>query len=92
MDFSRPEYCSGKPIPSPVDLPNPEIKLGSPALQVDSSPTEFSFGFGDNQIDHWSGTESLETCPYPYGSLIFDSSVEKKMDLLTNDATYMEKK
>jgi len=25
---------------SPVDLPNPGIKLGSPALQVDSLPTE----------------------------------------------------
>ena len=28
--------------PSPVDLPNPEVKLGSPALQVDSLPTELS--------------------------------------------------
>ena len=29
-------------IPSPVDLPNPGIKPGSPALQVDSLPTEIS--------------------------------------------------
>ena len=36
------EYWSGQPIPSPVDLPNPGIKLGSPALQVDSLPTELS--------------------------------------------------
>ena len=28
--------------PSPADLPNPGIKLGSPALQVDSLPTELS--------------------------------------------------
>ena len=28
------------PIPSPGDLPNPEIKLGSPALQEDSLPPE----------------------------------------------------
>ena len=34
------EYCSGQPIPSPVDLLNPGIELGSPALQVDSLPTE----------------------------------------------------
>ena len=27
---------TGVPIPSPVDLPNPGIELGSPALQVDS--------------------------------------------------------
>ena len=32
----------GPPIPSPADLPNPGIKLGSPALQVDSLPTELS--------------------------------------------------
>ena len=36
------EYWSGKPIPSPVDLPNPGIELESPALQVDSLPTELS--------------------------------------------------
>ena len=34
------QYWSGWPIPSPVDLPNPGIELGSPALQVDSLPTE----------------------------------------------------
>ena len=36
------EYWRGWPIPSPVDLPNPGIKAGSPALQVDSLPTELS--------------------------------------------------
>ena len=34
------EQWSGYPIPSPVDLPDPEIEPGSPALQVDSLPTE----------------------------------------------------
>ena len=34
------EYWSGQPIPSPEDLPDPRIELGSPALQVDSLPTE----------------------------------------------------
>ena len=29
------EYWSGQPIPSPVDLPDPGIELGSSALQVD---------------------------------------------------------
>ena len=36
------EYWSGWPIPSPVDLPNPGIKPGSPELQADSLPTELS--------------------------------------------------
>ena len=40
MEFSRPEYWSGEPIPSPVNLPNPGIELGSPALQADSLRAE----------------------------------------------------
>ena len=34
------EYWSGKPIPSPVDRPDPGIEPDSPALQADSLPTE----------------------------------------------------
>ena len=34
MEFSRQEYWSGLPFPSPGDLPNPGIKPGSPALQT----------------------------------------------------------
>ena len=42
MEFSRPEYWSGWSFPSPGDLPDPGIKPESPALQVDSLPTELS--------------------------------------------------
>ena len=42
MELSRPEYWSGQPFPSPGHLPNPGIKPGSPALQVDSLPNELS--------------------------------------------------
>ena len=38
MEFSRQEYWSGLPFPSPGDLPYPGIKIRSPALQVDSLP------------------------------------------------------
>ena len=34
--FSRQEYWSGLPFPSPGDLPNSEIEYASPAWQVDS--------------------------------------------------------
>ena len=34
MEFSRQEYWSGLPIPSPGDLLDPRIEPGSPALQV----------------------------------------------------------
>ena len=40
MGFSRQEYWSGLPFPSPEDLPNPGIEPRSPALQADSLPTE----------------------------------------------------
>ena len=40
MEFSRQEYWSGLPIPSPGDLPDPMIKPRSPALQADSLSSE----------------------------------------------------
>ena len=36
MGFSRQEYWSGVPFPSPGDLPNPETEPRSPAFQTDS--------------------------------------------------------
>ena len=42
MEFSRQEYWSGLPCPSPGDLPDrtPWINPRSPALQADSLPPE----------------------------------------------------
>ena len=40
MGFSSQAYWSRLPFPSPGYLPNPEIKPGSPAFQVDSLPSE----------------------------------------------------
>ena len=40
MEFSRQEYWSGLPCPSPGDLPNAGPEAGSPALQGDSLPSE----------------------------------------------------
>ena len=36
MGFSRQEYWSGLPFPSPGDLPDPGMEPRSPALQEDS--------------------------------------------------------
>ena len=36
MGFSRQEYWSGLPLPSPGDLPDPGTEPGSPALQADN--------------------------------------------------------
>ena len=40
MGFSRQEYWSALPSPSPEDLPNPGIKPMFPALQADALPSE----------------------------------------------------
>ena len=39
MEFSRKENWSEEPFPSPGDLPDPRIKLGSPKFQGDSLPS-----------------------------------------------------
>ena len=52
MGFSRQEYQSGLPFPSPGDLPDPGIEPRSPALQADSLPSEppgkWTFIHGDS--------------------------------------------
>ena len=40
MGFSKQEYWSGLPFPSPGDLLNSGVEPRSPALQVDSLPAE----------------------------------------------------
>ena len=40
MEFSRQEYWTGLPFPSPGDLPDPGIKPRCPAFQADPSPSE----------------------------------------------------
>ena len=39
MEFSRQEYWSGLPFPSPGDLPDPGAEPESPTLQADSLPS-----------------------------------------------------
>ena len=40
MGFSRQEYWSGLPLPSPGHLPDPGIKPRSPTLQTEALPSE----------------------------------------------------
>ena len=40
MGFSRQEYWSGLPFPSPGDLPDPGIETRSPAFQADALTSE----------------------------------------------------
>ena len=40
MGFSRQDYWSGLPYPSPGDLPDPAIEPGSPTFQAHALPSE----------------------------------------------------
>ena len=40
MEFSRQEYWSALPFPSPGGLPDLGIEPGSPALQADALPSQ----------------------------------------------------
>ena len=40
VGFSRQEYWSGLPLPSPGDLPDPGTEPGSPAFQADALTSE----------------------------------------------------
>ena len=42
MEFSRQEYWSGLPFPSPGDLPDPGIEPRSPALEADALSSELT--------------------------------------------------
>ena len=41
MGFSRQDYWSGSPFPSPGDVPNPGIEPTSPVWQADSLPLSY---------------------------------------------------
>ena len=58
MEISRQEYWSGSPCPPPGNLPNPEIKPRSPALQVD-------FFFIFYYLSHQGRQRILEWVAYP---------------------------
>ena len=51
MGFSRQDYWSGLPFPSPRDHLNPGIEPGSPALQADSLPSESQGGLLSRKIN-----------------------------------------
>ena len=52
MEFSRQEYWSGLPFPSPGDLSNPAMEPRSLSLQADSLPSE-SPGKSDDMLPCW---------------------------------------
>ena len=69
MGFSRQEYWSGLPFPSPGDLPDPGIEPGSPALQADSLPTELQgkpLNANSYHLSHKGSSRILNWVAYPF--------------------------
>jgi len=71
MEFSRQEYWSGLPFPSPGDLPDPGIDPRSPELQADTLPSEppgkLSEGReiereGESLVSQCQGTWNAQCC------------------------------
>ena len=65
MGFSRQEYWSGLPFPSPGDLPNQGIESRSPALAGGFFTTEppGNFTFAYENVDLYSYTDYEEGIP-----------------------------
>ena len=62
MGFSRQQYWSGLPFPSPGDLPDPGIEPRSPTLQTDALPSEphyKAFNLLDESHPHHRGQFTL---------------------------------
>ena len=64
MGFSRQEYWSGLPFPSPGYLPNPGIEPGSPALQTDVLPSE-PLGKPDERLGSFKNLRPLSVANVP---------------------------
>ena len=68
MEFSRQEYWSELPFPSPGCLPNPGIEPRSPALWADSLPSDIFLGNHFLKcinliFDMKSESEVAQSCP-----------------------------
>ena len=55
MGFSRQDYWSGLPFPSPGDLPDPGIEPTSPV----SLTKDKTLGLGVRNLNHWTTRKSL---------------------------------
>ena len=60
VGFSRQGYWSGLPFPSPENLPDPEIKPGSPLLQAAALPSEPP---GEKAVKTVVESHQLRMCP-----------------------------
>ena len=82
MGFSRQEYWSGLPFPSPGDLPDPGIEPWSPAFQADTLTSEPP---GETLVEYKS-QRNFQGCrglapQYQWWPLVKASVPPRKMDI-----------
>ena len=93
MGFSRQEYCSGLPFPSPGDRSDTGIKPGCLALQADSLPSEpagkpRSYAVGSHQSPVLSIVPGVYICQYQSpSSLNFSFQVKRTMKCVMQNST-----
>ena len=81
MGFSRQEYWSGLPVPSPGDLPDPGIDPGSPALEADALTSEPpGYSCLENSMDRGALPPVLGYHPW----------VHKELDMTEHAYTWQE--
>ena len=78
MGFSRQEYWSGLPFPSPGDLPDPGIEPRSPTLEADTLTSEPP---GKLKVDVFLELSCLFYIPMDVGNLIPGSSAFSKSSM-----------
>ena len=85
MGFSRQDYWSGLPFPSPGDLPDAGIEPGSPTLQADSflsEPTILKI--------HWQKYERTYICTRLCKAALFITAKEWKQAQMFSDRELTE--
>ena len=91
MEFSRPEYWSGLPFPSPRDLPDPGIKSGSSAFQADALPSEppcnpMDCGLPGSSVHGILQARILKWVAIPFSGDLCDPGVEPRSPTLQTDS------
>jgi len=61
--FSKQEYWSGLPFPSPGNLPDPGIESGSPALEADALTSEPPGKPKTKMVQKLKIEEGFNVCP-----------------------------
>ena len=93
MGYSRQEYWSGLPFPSPGDLPDPGIEPRSPALQADTLTSEppgkpiETIIFALSKLCYFVNSAAMNIEVHVYFQVIFSLNVCPAVGLLDNMVT-----